>query len=136
MCLGAEAYGGSYFGQDVVSIQYNNVQCNGDEATITDCSNSSSVPETCGTKSLAGVKCFEKSACENNGINECCISGCNAGGCYCDGACHGFGDCCDGIDNTCPSTCKSLSLIRIEVHLQNNNFFIMVFADKLHVDVT
>ena len=108
MCLGAEAYGGSYFGQDVVSIQYNNVQCNGDEATITDCSNSSSVPQSCGTKSLAGVKCFAKSACENNGHNGCCTSSCNAGGCFCDSACHGFGDCCDGIDNTCPSTCKSL----------------------------
>ena len=103
---GAEAYGASYFGQDVAPIQYTNVQCNGDESSITACSNSSTVPTTCNTKSLAGVKCFEKSQCEDNGFTSCCSSSCNVGGCYCDLACHTFQDCCD-IDNTCPSSCKT-----------------------------
>lgn len=103
---GAEAYGLSYFGQDLAPIQFTNVNCDGDEATLLGCSKSTNVPSTCNSQSLAGVQCFEKSLCETNGgFTGCCVSGCNQGGCYCDQACHGFGDCCDNIDNTCPTTC-------------------------------
>ena len=119
--------GASYFGQDVAPIQYTNVQCNGDESSITACSNSSTVPTTCNTKSLAGVKCFEKSQCEENGFTGCCNSFCNVGGCYCDFACHGFGDCCDNIDNICPSTCKTnphnLSMIFAQLMYSKCSYF-------------
>ncbi len=109
-CIGAEAYGNSFFGQDVAPIQFTDVTCNGGESSLNDCSKSTTIPSDCSTTRLAGVTCFQKGQCENAGQSTCCTSNCNLGSCYCDLACHGFGDCCDDIDNLCPSTCKKTKI--------------------------
>ena len=74
--------------------------CSGSEANLTNCMIKPA--SMCDAASTAGVKCQgDVSICEAAGHTGCCTSGCNAGGCYCDAACHGFGDCCAGIDITC-----------------------------------
>ena len=82
--------------------------CSGTETNLTNCV---TIPSSmCDAESTAGVICQgEVSQCEAAGHTSCCISGCNAGGCYCDEVCHSFGDCCDNIDITCPQS-KLLNL--------------------------
>ena len=114
---GAEAYGASYFGQEVASIQFDNVTCTGLETNITECSSSTNVSPSCGAQRLAGVTCFEKSPCEDAGFTGCCQFSCNQGGCYCDQACHGFGDCCANVDNICPLSSEFLCAFYVCVHV-------------------
>lgn len=97
---GAQAFGLSKYGSASISIDATNYQCTGTETSLGACTSSDG--SNCGTDQIAGVKCNPKGLCENAGHTSCCVSGCNAGGCYCDTACHGFGDCCSDIDNTCP----------------------------------
>ena len=101
--LGAQAYGHSLFGKGLTPVMSYGYNCTGSENNLTDCM---TLPATmCDSDSSAGVKCSgAPTQCELNGDTGCCISGCNAGGCYCDAVCHSFGDCCDGIDVTCPQS--------------------------------
>lgn len=90
-----------------MSYGYN---CTGSEANLTNCVTKPANMDMCDAESTAGVKCQgEVSQCEAAGHSGCCISGCNAGGCFCDSVCHNFGDCCDGIDVTCPQ-CMPIEL--------------------------
>ncbi len=82
-----------------MSYGYN---CTGIEANLTECMIKPA--NMCDADSTAGVGCNEVSICEQAGHSGCCVSGCNAGGCYCDAVCHTFGDCCDGINSTCPQS--------------------------------
>ena len=99
--IGAQAFGSSKYGSAGIPIDQTNYACTGSEDTLASCSSADST-NNCGTDQVAGVKCASRGQCEAAGHTECCISDCNAGGCYCDTACHGFGDCCDDIANTCP----------------------------------
>lgn len=47
-------------------------------------------------------------SCQGNGITVCCTpDNCpqqiSPDGCYCDTTCHQHGDCCDDIDEVCPT---------------------------------
>ena len=100
---GAEAYGMSFYGQQSGQRHYTNFQCTGSETSLDSCTKEAAIDSNCNFAQLASVQCFAQSLCETTlGNTECCSSSCNAGGCFCDEACHGFGDCCDNIDNTCP----------------------------------
>ena len=101
--IGAEAYGASYFGQALGQIHYTNFQCGGSETSLNSCAKTLASTDNCTFTELAGVQCFEQGQCESAGHTDCCTGGCNAGGCFCDSACYTFGDCCDNIENTCPS---------------------------------
>lgn len=99
-CAGAQAYGLSKYGAEAIPVDSTNYQCVGTEDTLGGCTTSTA--SNCGTDHIAGVQCSAKGLCEAAGHTTCCISGCNAGGCFCDSACYGFGDCCSDISNTCP----------------------------------
>ena len=90
----------SNYGSAALPVDKSNYQCDGSEDTLSACT--ASTGSNCGTDHIAGVKCFAKGQCEAAGHTGCCTSGCNAGGCFCDSACYGFGDCCDDIADTCP----------------------------------
>ena len=101
----AHAFGKAFFGQGNVSIGVSMTNCNGSESSVLDCSYSLSTAG-CTHADDAGVRCSgEIGLCEAAGFTGCCISGCNQGTCWCDQFCHNFGDCCVGIENSCPQ-CK------------------------------
>ena len=105
LCLflfsGAQAYGLSKYGSGGIAIDDTAYLCDGTEDSLGACDTTDA--NNCGTGNVAGVKCNSSPGpCEAAGHTGCCISGCNAGGCYCDSACYGFGDCCSDISNTCP----------------------------------
>ena len=53
------------------------------------------------------TSCAHAGSCREAGYTECCTDIICAGqpvaDCYCDAGCRTFGDCCDDIDETCPS---------------------------------
>ncbi len=105
---GAIAYGDSYFGEGVGVIAATDIQCIGTELNVTDCG--FTTENDCDHSTDVGVACSDipSGPCEDAGHTSCCSSGCNAGGCYCDSACYGFGDCCSDIQVTCPDgSCMS-----------------------------
>ncbi len=106
-------------------IQNSNYMCVGTETNIDACTKGAA--SNCGTDHTAGVKCSgEKGICETAGHTSCCISGCNVGGCYCDSACHGFGDCCAGIDTTCPQ-----GGIGMYIHYYNYDNYKLIIINHL-----
>ncbi len=79
--------------------------CQGNESSWVQCQYSEN--PTCDATALAGVDCGgQAGSCELAGFSDCCTSSCLANGCYCDAVCHGFGDCCEDIQKTCPSASK------------------------------
>ena len=98
----------SKYGSEGIPIQQSNYMCAGTEDDLSACATGDGT--NCGTDRTAGVKCNPKGTCEAAGHTECCTSGCNAGSCYCDTACYGFGDCCEDITNTCPDGNPALGM--------------------------
>lgn len=99
----AQAYSNAFFGQGTGVIGVSDTNCDGTEATVQECSYMLN-PATCTHSMDAGVRCSGPVGdCEAAGHTTCCTGGgCQTNGCYCDAACHGFGDCCADIANTCP----------------------------------
>ena len=105
--IAAVAYGDSYFGEGAGIIAASDIQCIGTESYLTNCANSTAL--SCDHSTDVGVLCGAlPGPCALAGHTDCCISGCNVGGCYCDAACHGFGDCCSDIQTTCPDGSRML----------------------------
>ena len=101
LTIAVVAYGDSHYGGGVGSIAATDLQCIGTEDYLYECTNTTE--NTCDHSSDVGVDCTAPiGACQQAGFTTCCTSDCNVGGCYCDAACHGFGDCCGDIVITCP----------------------------------
>ena len=98
-----QAYGNAFFGQGSGLIGVGNTNCIGNETDVTLCGYTL-YPTDCTHQQDAGVRCSgEIGPCEGAGHLTCCTGGCNVDGCYCDAACHVFGDCCsDAFNKTCP----------------------------------
>ena len=101
----AQAISGSGFS----SLRYPplsvNVQCDGNETMITECSLAvDTEPGNCtnnDTDLIASVQCANPGECEKAGLIHCCTEKCKAGSCYCDSACSIFGDCCSDTSAVC-----------------------------------
>ena len=108
LSTGAQAYGNAYYGQGLGFIHYSNVTCTGSETTLASCSLATN--PTCDHSMDVGVFCDGLSTtCQDAGFSGCCSGTCSVTPpvgpqCYCDTPCHGFGDCCPGIEKTCPQT--------------------------------
>lgn len=108
MITGVQAYGQAFYGQGVGPIHYGNLTCAGTENTIDDCGKTTN--PSCSHSLDVGVFCDGlPTLCQSLGYTECCVTPpCNGNNmgttCYCDSSCHGFGDCCPGIEKTCPSS--------------------------------
>ena len=111
-CVDAHAYGQSvYNSSSTLSASLTNMQCQGTESSWIQCQYSEN--PTCDSTGFAGVKCSgEIGSCEAAGHSDCCTFLCSTNdGCYCDAACHGFGDCCEDIQTTCPAMSKLITLL-------------------------
>ncbi len=97
----AHAYGGDTYGIAKIPPGLTNFECTGDELTLSSCNYNTT--NNGKTNKIASVDCSPETACQIAGHTGCCTSSCNGGGCFCDAICHSFGDCCEGIEVTCPS---------------------------------
>lgn len=99
------AYGNAYYGEGIGQIAATDLTCVGTEDYLYECDNITNTINLCDHSTDVGVDCVGPTGpCQNDGHTSCCTSGCNAGGCYCDVACYGFGDCCVDISVTCPQS--------------------------------
>ena len=104
---GAQVYGLAAYGQGNGTVGFQNVSCTGSETNVSQCNYT--YPSTCSHAMDAAVECFDLagSVCyQYLGVTGCCTGFpcyvASQGFCYCDSSCHFFGDCCAGIDLTCP----------------------------------
>lgn len=105
--VGVQVYGRALYGEGTGPIGFQNLSCSGAETNITQC-NYTSVYSTCPHSMDAGVHCNPTSICLDVGghVGCCDVHNCYMSfpyNCWCDDQCRQVGDCCEGIDVTCPS---------------------------------
>ena len=131
LTIAVVAYGDSHYGGGVGSIAATDLQCIGTEDYLYECTNTTE--NTCDHSSDVGVDCAASfGACHQAGFTTCCTSGCNVGSCYCDAACHGFGDCCEDIEGTCPlgSCMCTIMIIIFSIKFHTMSLLIISYYDS------
>ncbi|XP_078612620.1 scavenger receptor cysteine-rich domain-containing protein DMBT1-like isoform X2 [Branchiostoma floridae x Branchiostoma japonicum] len=100
----------AYYGQGSGPIWLDNLHCSGYESSLQYCSHNPWGNSNCGHHQDVGVVCDANSTTAapwlwttEHGNGTCSSAGCggSAGGCYCDTACVGAGDCCDDYVAVC-----------------------------------
>ena len=100
----SQPYGKSLYGAGDVKTLARQLDCEGIEENLLQCSFRSA---TCDDGSIAGASCsgLPLGPCDGNDISYCCsgsTSFCKKSGCFCDSSCRGKDDCCSDINITCP----------------------------------
>ena len=131
---GAQVYGLAAYGQGNGTVGFQNVSCTGNETNVSQCNYT--YPSTCSHAMDAAVECLDlaDSVCyQYLGVTGCCTGFpcyvASQGFCYCDSSCHFYGDCCAGIDLTCPG--KTFKLF-VQDHILLLQLVVVVLLPVAH----